>query len=48
MQPEIESLLTVEEVPSQEELTYEEHELSDIRNIRQRASLHISRELDFH
>lgn len=48
MQPEIETSLTDDDLPSQEELTYEEHELADIRNIRQRASLHISRELDFH
>lgn len=46
-QPEIETSLTENDVPSQEESILEEEELSALRYIRQRASLHISQELDF-
>ena len=48
MHPEIETSLTDDDVSSQKESTLEADELSALRDIRQRASLIISRELDFH
>ncbi len=47
VQSETEILLADDDVFCQEEITLEEHELSALLDIRQRASLHIDRELDF-